>query len=259
MLLIFTPGGFEDVLRATGRPAETRTLTPRCSGCRTAIRAHGCKISGDVRGPRRLQSMQEPARNAAAPARAPRDVRGPPPDPRGDDGRSSRLPPCTRLNLSSSGAGVGGKAGPGAADLRSKPPPDPPVRARRYGRPPNHQTRGTPDARCTTRCTRRPAVTRRRVRDAPRPVESGCLCRGPRRPRTLDGRRADATDAVAPVLTASDRRRASKKERDRLVLLALVTTASATRCSPAVRAESRSALRSESCPLLILEFPPSGA
>ena len=53
MLFIFTPGGFEDLLRATSRPAEARTLPPddlapptsdELERMQAAIRAHGCEI-----------------------------------------------------------------------------------------------------------------------------------------------------------------------------------------------------------------------
>ena len=54
MLFVFTPGGFEDLLRAVSRPAETRTLPPADGGppasaedkqrMQAAIRAHGCEL-----------------------------------------------------------------------------------------------------------------------------------------------------------------------------------------------------------------------
>jgi quercetin dioxygenase-like cupin family protein len=54
MLFIFTPGGFEDVLRAVSRPAESRTLPPAVDGTplsdedmqrmQAAIQAHGCEL-----------------------------------------------------------------------------------------------------------------------------------------------------------------------------------------------------------------------
>lgn len=54
MLFIFTPGGFEEVLRAVSRPAETRTLPPPSDGTQpsdeeiqvmvAAIQAHGCEL-----------------------------------------------------------------------------------------------------------------------------------------------------------------------------------------------------------------------
>jgi quercetin dioxygenase-like cupin family protein len=54
MLFIFTPGGFEELLRAVSRPAETRTLPPADNGTsasdedmqrsQAAIRAHGCEL-----------------------------------------------------------------------------------------------------------------------------------------------------------------------------------------------------------------------
>lgn len=54
MLFIFTPGGFEDLLRAISRPAEARTLPPSEDGAppseeemrqmEAAIRAGGCEI-----------------------------------------------------------------------------------------------------------------------------------------------------------------------------------------------------------------------
>jgi quercetin dioxygenase-like cupin family protein len=56
MLFIFTPGGFEEVLRAISRPAESRTLPPPSDGTppsaeemramQAAIEAHGCEILG---------------------------------------------------------------------------------------------------------------------------------------------------------------------------------------------------------------------
>jgi quercetin dioxygenase-like cupin family protein len=56
MLFIFTPGGFEEVLRAVSRPAESRTLPPPGDGgppseeemlaMQAAIEAHGCEILG---------------------------------------------------------------------------------------------------------------------------------------------------------------------------------------------------------------------
>jgi mannose-6-phosphate isomerase-like protein (cupin superfamily) len=55
MLFMLTPGGFEDVLRATSRPAESRTLPPAADGppsdkqmmqMQAAIRAHGCELLG---------------------------------------------------------------------------------------------------------------------------------------------------------------------------------------------------------------------
>ncbi|MDP8967743.1 MAG: quercetin 2,3-dioxygenase [Actinomycetota bacterium] len=54
MLFIFTPGGFEDLLRATSRPAESRTLPPEGEDAppseedmqrmQAAIQAHGCEL-----------------------------------------------------------------------------------------------------------------------------------------------------------------------------------------------------------------------
>ena len=54
MLFIFTPGGFEDLLRATSRPAERRTLPPagadtppsdeELQRMQAAIQAHGCEV-----------------------------------------------------------------------------------------------------------------------------------------------------------------------------------------------------------------------
>jgi quercetin dioxygenase-like cupin family protein len=54
MLFIFTPGGFEELLRAISRPAETRTLPPADDGTspsdedmqrmQAAIQAHGCEL-----------------------------------------------------------------------------------------------------------------------------------------------------------------------------------------------------------------------
>jgi quercetin dioxygenase-like cupin family protein len=54
MLFILTPGGFEELLRATSRPAGSRTLPPEADHTppsdedmeqmQTAIRAHGCEI-----------------------------------------------------------------------------------------------------------------------------------------------------------------------------------------------------------------------
>ena len=53
MLFLFTPAGFEDLLRATSRPAETRTLPPAdlappdsedLERMEAAIRAHGCEL-----------------------------------------------------------------------------------------------------------------------------------------------------------------------------------------------------------------------
>jgi quercetin dioxygenase-like cupin family protein len=54
MLFIFTPGGFEDLLRAVSRPAENRTLPPAGNGTplsdadaermQAAIQAHGCEL-----------------------------------------------------------------------------------------------------------------------------------------------------------------------------------------------------------------------
>jgi quercetin dioxygenase-like cupin family protein len=54
MLFIFTPGGFEDLLSAVSRPAETRTLPPADNGtspsdegaqrAQAAIQAHGCEL-----------------------------------------------------------------------------------------------------------------------------------------------------------------------------------------------------------------------
>jgi quercetin dioxygenase-like cupin family protein len=54
MLFIFTPGGFEDLLTAVSRPAETRTLPPAANGtpashedaqhAQAAIQAHGCEL-----------------------------------------------------------------------------------------------------------------------------------------------------------------------------------------------------------------------
>ena len=54
MLFIFTPGGFEELLRATSRPAKTRTLPPagedtppseeEMRRMQAAIQAHGCEL-----------------------------------------------------------------------------------------------------------------------------------------------------------------------------------------------------------------------
>jgi quercetin dioxygenase-like cupin family protein len=54
MLFIFTPGGFEELLRATSRPAESRTPPPADPGAppsdadmqrmQAAIQAHGCEL-----------------------------------------------------------------------------------------------------------------------------------------------------------------------------------------------------------------------
>ena len=54
MLFIFTPGGFEELLRATSRPAESRTLPPAgddtqpsdedMRAMQAAIQAHGCEL-----------------------------------------------------------------------------------------------------------------------------------------------------------------------------------------------------------------------
>jgi quercetin dioxygenase-like cupin family protein len=53
MLFIFTPGGFEDVLREISRPAHSRTLPPDGGPSRSdeelqrmaaAIQAHGCEL-----------------------------------------------------------------------------------------------------------------------------------------------------------------------------------------------------------------------
>lgn len=54
MLFIFTPGGFEELLRATSRPAESRSLPPEGDGSepseeemqrmQAAIQAHGCEL-----------------------------------------------------------------------------------------------------------------------------------------------------------------------------------------------------------------------
>ncbi len=56
MLFIFTPGGFEDVMRAISRPADSRTLPPASEGkppsdeemeaMVAAIQAHGCELLG---------------------------------------------------------------------------------------------------------------------------------------------------------------------------------------------------------------------
>lgn len=56
MLFIFTPGGFEELLRAVSRPAESRELPPPGDGAppsdeemqamQAAIEAHGCEILG---------------------------------------------------------------------------------------------------------------------------------------------------------------------------------------------------------------------
>jgi quercetin dioxygenase-like cupin family protein len=55
MLFILTPGGFEDVLRATSIPAASRTLPPAADGPpsdeemarrQAAIQAHGCELLG---------------------------------------------------------------------------------------------------------------------------------------------------------------------------------------------------------------------
>ena len=53
MLFLFTPAGFEDLLRATSRPAGARTLPPadldpptseELERMEAAIRAHGCEL-----------------------------------------------------------------------------------------------------------------------------------------------------------------------------------------------------------------------
>ena len=54
MLFIFTPGGFEELLRVVSRPAESRSLPPRGEGTtpseeqmgaiEAAIQAHGCEL-----------------------------------------------------------------------------------------------------------------------------------------------------------------------------------------------------------------------
>jgi mannose-6-phosphate isomerase-like protein (cupin superfamily) len=54
MLFIFTPGGFEELLRATSRPAESRALPPAGDAgppsdedmqrMQAAIQAHGCEV-----------------------------------------------------------------------------------------------------------------------------------------------------------------------------------------------------------------------
>ncbi len=54
MLFIFTPGGFEELLLATSRPADSRTLPPagddtppsdeEMQRMQAAIRAHGCEL-----------------------------------------------------------------------------------------------------------------------------------------------------------------------------------------------------------------------
>ena len=56
MLFIFTPGGFEQLLRATSRPARSRTLPPAADDpppsdadmqrMQAAIQAHGCELLG---------------------------------------------------------------------------------------------------------------------------------------------------------------------------------------------------------------------
>ena len=56
MLFIFTPGGFEDLLRAISRPAERQTLPPadrewspseeEMTTMQAAIEAHGCELLG---------------------------------------------------------------------------------------------------------------------------------------------------------------------------------------------------------------------
>ena len=55
MLFILTPGGFEEVLRATSVPAGSRTLPPPADGppsdeemarMQAAIQAHGCELLG---------------------------------------------------------------------------------------------------------------------------------------------------------------------------------------------------------------------
>jgi quercetin dioxygenase-like cupin family protein len=55
MLFIFTPGGFEELLRATSRPATSRTLPPAAAAApsdeemrrmRAALEAHGCELLG---------------------------------------------------------------------------------------------------------------------------------------------------------------------------------------------------------------------
>lgn len=56
MLFIFTPGGFEELLRETSRPAESRTLPPPADGppsdeemarMQAAIQAYGCELLGE--------------------------------------------------------------------------------------------------------------------------------------------------------------------------------------------------------------------
>ena len=54
MLFIFTPGGFEELLRAVSRPADSRTLPPagedaprsdeEMQRMQAAIQAHGCEL-----------------------------------------------------------------------------------------------------------------------------------------------------------------------------------------------------------------------
>jgi hypothetical protein len=53
MLFVFTPGGFEDVLREISRPARSRTLPPDggpspsdddLQRMAAAIQAHGCEL-----------------------------------------------------------------------------------------------------------------------------------------------------------------------------------------------------------------------
>ncbi len=55
MLFIFTPGGFEELLRAVSAPAERRTLPPAASDApapseeelqqmQAAIQAYGCEL-----------------------------------------------------------------------------------------------------------------------------------------------------------------------------------------------------------------------
>jgi hypothetical protein len=56
MLFIFTPGGFEELLKVISRPAESRTLPPpndatppsedEMRRVQAAIEAHGCEILG---------------------------------------------------------------------------------------------------------------------------------------------------------------------------------------------------------------------
>jgi len=55
MLFIFTPGGFEELLAAISRPAESRTLPPvadnppsedEIARIQAAIQAHGCELLG---------------------------------------------------------------------------------------------------------------------------------------------------------------------------------------------------------------------